>query len=84
MEFQASDSPAGGTPAVVVTVVFAADAVVEAVETVEEVVLPVVDPGPGIKEWLLVEFFLIISTNFLLWKSQISYNSPFYHFYIHL
>ena len=48
MEFQASDSPAGGTPAVVVTVVFAADAVVEAVETVEEVVLPVVDPGPGI------------------------------------
>ena len=49
MEFQASDSPAGGTPAVVVTVVFAADAVVEAVETVEEVVLPVVDPGPGIK-----------------------------------
>ena len=57
MEFQASDSPAGGTPAVVVTVVFAADAVVEAVETVEEVVLPVVDPGPGIKEWLLVNFF---------------------------
>jgi len=48
MEFQASDSPAGGTPAVVVTVVFAADAVVEAVETVEEVVLPVVDPGPGV------------------------------------
>ena len=57
MEFQASDSPAGGTPAVVVTVVFAADAVVEAVETVEEVVLPVVDPGPGIKEWIFfIEF----------------------------
>ena len=53
MEFQASDSPAGGTPAVVVTVVFAADAVVEAVETVEEVVLPVVDPGPGIRELVL-------------------------------
>ena len=52
------------------TVVFAADAVVEAVETVEEVVLPVVDPGPGIKEWLLVVFFLI-ATNFLLRKSLI-------------
>ena len=49
------------------TVVFAVDAVVEAVETVEEVVLPVVDPGPGIKEWAIGRFFfLIISTNFLL------------------